>query len=316
MATKTVLNVESLNDTQVMEKERFHNVSDSPPETTSTDDQQDMQLEIKRLTFQLKISELNMKANTSRFELENKKLKHKDENKKYVELEKEIFSLEKRNQDLAAENSKLLKNQKTTKERVRELQSKVEHLQKLNSEAQVAQFEGDNTLKLRIPIKEKLIEHGVARFLENGPVTKAYDSYAQWYDDVSEIMEKESLYEYGKYLFVRDIFKPDTKIWVYQSSVKGKEVCIKSDFKTETLDRGWTEENIRWVLILHPTKAESFEELSHCYTGNNDQKDCWNGRFNYSIWKSKVINSADFSKEMASSDSGKRHSMILCCIKN
>ena len=300
-----------------LEDRIFHNVSSSPPGTPFSNDdvKQNMnKLEVKAIpdeSSHLKfVDQLGLEHEINGLKLENEMLKSKDEKSKYVKLEKKISLLEKQNKGLTAENMILLKAQKPTEERIKKLEEEIGCLQKERQTKGV--FEGNDVFKF-IPIKERLIDQGVKRFIEGiKPETKIYDTYSQWYDHITEIMETGFVYEYDKYLFVRDLFESNTNSCFYRSYGKNKEMC-SGGFKSETLDRGWAKENIKLILILHPTNARESVELNHRNTGKDDQTDS-NKKYNYHHWETNSIKFT--TKNIDSSNSGKCHSMILCCIKS
>ena len=69
------------------------------------------------------------------------------------------------------------------------------------------------------------------------------------------------------------------RIFSYKSCENKND--FDTDFTTRTLDRGWTPENIKCILILHPKKVE---ELNHNYVKDNKQVD-ENGKFKFYFWK-------------------------------
>ena len=306
--------------------------------------------ELERIKFQHEIKVLEFEHEISRLKLENKKLKGEDKNKKYVELEKEIFLLKKRLESLAAENTILLQKQEPTKDgafweaeneqnqiQIVQLEGnkdrtkdKVKDLKRKQNQTQITR----NKVPKLIPIKERLIEQGIARFIEGiepGPGTEIYDSYVQWYNDITERMKLRFVYEYNGYFFIRIFFslhyedEPE-RIFSYKSCENKKNKNdFDTDFTTRTLDRGWTPENIKCVLILHPEKAQEFAELSHIYVGDDMQID-ENGNFKLFYWESKKIDEYSFSKELNNAETQElllnidctKHwrSMILCGIKH
>ena len=96
-------------------------------------------------------------------------------------------------------------------------------------------------------MKERLIDQGVKGLIEGiEPKMKIY--YVQWYDHITEIMETSFVYEFEKYLFVREyhsFYNTKPRPWTYWScwNDHGK----KCDFESESLDRDWTNESIKCV---------------------------------------------------------------------
>ena len=157
-------------------------------------------------------------------------------------------------------------------------------------------------------MKDRLIEQGVRRFIECiEPVTKVYDSYVKWYDDVTERMENGVTYEYDKYLFIRQEFEPPQEGRKYTLKYRSHRTDSKmynAGFETKTLDQGWTKKNIKMVLHLHPKNPQQFCELN--YKMENQfgfkQKDA-DGKILYHYWQS--------AREVEW-----QRSRILCCIKH
>ena len=265
-----------------MDNERFHNASNTPGK------------------------DLRLENITLRDELERKELQHEIGK---LKLEKEVMCLNlelKSAEKLKEENEKL-------KEEVSELKSENKRLQPRN---QTTDVKSEKNIPKLIPIKDRLIDQGVRRFIEGiESKTKVYDSYVQWYDDVSERMRHKVLYEYDKYLLIREHFNlGDSSSITYCSY--GKDSTMRGGgFESRTLERGWTKENIKIVLILHPKNPSKFLEMNPCYSGK-DQTD-ENGKRNYHYWKYDYENateSQDVSK-VKETKRGKVLSVILCCIK-
>ena len=266
--------------------------------------------ELERIKFQHEIKVLEFEHEISRLKLENKKLKGEDKNKKYVELEKEIFLLKKRLEGLAAENTILLEKQQPAKDRGKDLKRK-------HSQTQV---EGNKIPKPPL-IKERLIEQGIARFIEGiEPETKIYASYVQWYNNITERTKHGYVHEYDRYFLIRrnlyiediDITYPNSNLRIFSYKSCKNENDFDTDFTTKTFDREWRLENIKCVLILHPKIAQKFEELHHMFVEEEKQID-ENRKLKFHYWESKAINGADFSGHVDDEDED-HISLILCGI--
>ena len=158
-------------------------------------------------------------------------------------------------------------------------------------------------------MKDRLIEQGVRKFIECiEPEMKVYDSYVKWYDDVTERMKNSVTYEYDKYLFIRQEFKPrveDGKKFTLQyRSHRSDSKMYNVGFETKTLDQGWTKENIKMVLVLHPRSPPLFSELNFKLENQvgHKQKDA-DGKLLYHYWQSAGVVEH-------------RRYRILCCIKH
>ena len=243
-----------------MDNQSIHNASNTPGKDLRLENIT-LRDELERKEFKHEIEKLKLEKEVMRLNLELKSaetLKNKGEGEDTEKLKKEV-------EELKAENERLTK-------KVLKLKSENERLQPRN-ETTVVKLD-ENIPKL-IPIKDRLIDQGVRRFIEGiEPETKVYDSYVQWYDDVSERMTRQVLYEYDKYLLVREQFKLESKSGTgisYRSH--GKDSTMRSSgFELRTLERGWTKENIKIVLVLHPKNPSKYLEMNPCYSGK-DQTD-------------------------------------------
>ena len=152
-----------------------------------------------------------------------------------------------------------------------------------------------------------MIEQGVRRCIECiEPETKMYDSYVKWYEDITERMAIGVTYEYDKYLFLRQEFKPrkdGKKSTIAYRSHRTDSGMFNVGFETKTLDQGWTNENIKMVLQIHPKNPQQFYELNHNMEDHVGfkQKDA-DGKLLYHCWK--------FAGNVEP-----QRSRILCCIK-
>ena len=264
-----------------------------------------LEKEIMRLGFEnenLKKEVKEIKAEKS----ESEKLTEENEVlKKQVEelnSKKDSRKLEEENEKLKKEVSNLTTDGKTLTKENERLQNEIERLQK-NQPATV-KLEVNSKL---VTMKDRLIEQGVRRFIECiEPETKVYDSYVKWYEDITERMENGVTYEYDKYLFLRQEFEPrkdGKKFRIEYRSHRTDSGMLYVGFETKTLDQGWTNENIKMVLLLHPKNPQQFYELNYKMEDHVrfKQKDA-DGKLLYHYWQS-------------AGDVKLQNSRILCCIK-
>ena len=89
-------------------------------------------------------------------------------------------------------------------------------------------------------------------------------------------MTHGELYEYDKYLFGKQSFKSeksDARQIVTYRSYRTDSTLVNIGFSTKTLERGWTSENIKIVLVLHPKDPQKFYELKYVQNYKEDQVD-------------------------------------------
>ena len=255
---------------------------------------ENLKKEVKSLKAEKDSGKLEEK--NEKLEFDNESLRKEIHNSKndFWKLEEEIKKLKKEVSDLKTDGENLKTENQRMKNEIQRLEKK--HLATVKSEA--------TKISKLVPMKERLIEQGVWRFIEGiESETKVYDSYVQWYDDVSERMIRGNPYEYDKYLFVRQTFKQPEKgkkIALSYRSYRTDSTMVNVGFQTKTLDRGWTNENIKMVFVLNPKDPQKFYELKYMEKYNKDQVDA-DGKLIYHRWK---LNDGEYAR-----------SRILCCIK-
>ena len=242
---------------------------------------------------------MNLEKEVLRLGFENENLKKEV---KSLKAEKDSGKLEKENEKLKKEISDLTTDGKNLKTENQRLKNEIQRLEKNHLASSKSKATNKSML---VSMKERLIEQGVWRFIEGiKPETKVYDSYVKWYDDVSERMSQNVPYEYDKYLFVRQEFKQPEKgkkVKLSYRSYREEDITmINAGFETKTLDRGWTNENIKMVFVLHPKDPQKFYELNYMQEHDKNQVDA-DGKLIYHRWR---LNDDEYI-----------HSRILCCIK-
>ena len=175
---------------------------------------------------------------------------------------------------------------------------------------------------------DRLIE-GISRYIDGiEPKTNEYDSYAQWYEDLSNIMPQYQYntiiqkYAHPKYILIRKKFTIDQRMsggnidFIYQTS-NYKEVDNTFVFQGSLSEMIWTNENTKSVFILHPKNPEKSVELlqNGREIGNNGYR-----------WKSKSCGAlSEFTNKTTDikvvDGRGRRHDMkehvlVLCAIKH
>lgn len=264
------------------QESRFHNVSDIPGRT---DDLvvRNLREELERKEHE--IEKLKLEKEVMRLKFENESLKTKGDNDSSGELKREV------------ENLKL------------EVTTMKAHIQGLNPQNMPSPSQ-----KQFFSISERLIE-GVSRFIEGiEPNAKAYDSYTDWYEDITKIMRIGRVYVNPKYLLIRDVFtRPNISDITYVSHGKNRNTNrYRITFTSETLDEGWQKENIKMVLLLHPKDPKYNVELHFLRKDNKD----WYGKEKQHMWIStnEEKNKACLKENVL--ENGKREfNCILCCIK-
>ena len=305
-----------------MNSDQFHNAN-IIRNKLSLENNEISQDQLERKIFQYEIEKLKLEKEIMRLGFENENLKRevkeikaeKSESEKLTEenevLKKQVEELnskndsrklEEENEKLKKEVSNLTTDGKTLTKENERLQNEIEGLKK-NQPAAV-KLEVNSKL---VSMKDRLIEQGVRRFIECiEPETKVYDSYVKWYEDITERMENRVTYEYDKYLFLRQQFtycKDGKKYTIKYRSHRTDSGMLCVGFESKTLDQGWTNENIKMVLCLHPKNPQHFYELNYKMENNVGfkQKDA-DGKLLYHYWESARY----FEPQ---------RSRILCCIK-
>ena len=289
-----------------------------------------MQLELERKDFQHQIEKLKFEKEIMRLKFDNQNLSYENESlkkkensedkiKESIEMKEKVEKLDKNVERLDV-NVKSLKieNQKL-KEISEELKKKIEELEE-NSEMSNEKLKGKSQpsnqsnpfQKNKLVTKIERMTEGVSRYIEDiEPKTKVYDSYVQWYDDITKRMDNEIVYRSAKYLFLRRLGDLEYNLVIGFIS-KSPNYAASADFNAYTFKEGWTHKNTRLVCILHPEHPDQFIELDFD-GGLRDQDENEYGH----LWK------VDLKKFLESRhDGGKRfdnrqvYSIILCCIKH
>ena len=320
-----------------------------------------LEKEIMELKSENKIQKLvhekeNLTRNNESEKLENENKKLKIENEKHkigkknveLKLEKEKdIEKEIEQSKLALKNLEQLKNEKENLEKsgaMREGNETFEDENKrlkeeneqLKSELKNEQLKTElhkqnlDVNTKTIPPKvitdgDRLIE-GISRYIDGiEPKTNEYDSYTQWYDDLSNIMPHYQYntvqkYVHPKYLLIQKKFTTNqinSVDFIYQTS-NYKGIDNSFVFQGSLSEMMWTNENTKSVFILHPKNPEKSVELIQ------------NGReigdYGYR-WKSKicVVFSELTNKTtdvVVNGGRGRRihdmkeHVLVLCAIKH
>ena len=279
--------------------------SDISDNNSSQSEVEKLKKKIEKKDFLREIEKLRSEKNILKLEndvlkLKNEKLEKEKDSK--VELKAEYESLKAENQSLKAENESLkAKNQLVA---IRDME--VSDVKTISV--------------IRFLKRDRIIE-GIFRFIEGvESKTNIYDSYSQWYDDVLERMEHQTIYNYQKYLLIscKDtgyLSYWDTEV-VFTSLTEDYRYMYCKDTKrwhySYTFNQGWTHKNTNLVCLLHPTDPERFLELDRWdFPGEK------NGRVIGHSWQTKSHKKIlERCKVVKPRGSGETYSYILLCMKN
>ena len=222
-----------------------------------------MQLELERKDFQHQIEKLKFEKEIMRLKFDNQNLSYENESlkkkensedkiKESTEMKEKVEKLDKNVERLDV-NVKSLKieNQKL-KEISEELKKKIEELEE-NSEMSNEKLKGKSQpsnqsnpfQKNKLVTKIERMTEGVSRYIEDvEPKTKIYDSYVQWYDDITKRMDNEIVYRSAKYLFLRRLGDLEYNFVIgfiskssnYAASADFNAYTFKKDGHTRTRD--------------------------------------------------------------------------------
>ena len=266
-------------------------------------------------------------------ELENKKLKDEIERKdlhhqiEKLKLEKEIMELksEIKIQKLVYEKENLEKSG-NTKGETGKFENEKKKLKKENVNLAtnlLKQYHINRKTNLPKVITngDRFIE-GISRYIEGvEPETNEYDSYTQWYDDISKRVtpSKHKTFVHPKYVLIQEIFEAKSNVTnIIVDFTSHNTVCYTYSNAFHlfgNLSEFWTNENTKSVFILHPKNPEKSLELFQ------------NGQVEQNLeivgykWRSSLpVVFQEFSNKSNVNDCGDEefveYPIILCAIKH
>ena len=220
--------------------------------------------------------------------------------------------------NLKACNDNLKKNAEKLKKKVEKLEENVESLETENRKGkEKCQLSNLNPIQEnKLVTKEDRLIEGVSRFIEGiEPKTKTYDSYVQWYDDISNRVEHGGVYKYSKYLFSCNKQFSLSNAWVslISHSDQTSKITFIGTFIVNNLQEEWTHENTRLVFILHPKHPHKFVELDQ----KGIQRDEVGNVLSHTWITHRDNITTSWNNDEFKIDQTKNTCwMILCCIKH
>ena len=300
--------------------------SDISDNNSSQSEVEKLKKKIEKKDFLREIEKLRSEKNILKLEndvlkLKNEKLEKEKDSK--VELKAGNESLKAENQSLKAENESLKAENQSLKAENQSLKAENESLKAKNQLVAIRDMEVSDVKTISVIrfLKRDRIIEGIFKFIEGvESKTNIYDSYSQWYDDVLERMEHQTIYNYQKYLLISSKDSGYLPYWdtevVFTSLIEDYRYMYRKDTKrwhySYTFNQGWTHENTNLVCLLHPTDPERFLELDRWdFPGEK------NGRVIGHSWQTKSHKKIlERCKVVKPRGSGETYSYILLCMKN